>query len=174
MIDPKKLDEAKRALIDTNVLIFALDGGIKHPDHKLARALVEALAERKSRILVAAPTFAEFEVRKTGKSMPTGGVIEVVPFNHDAAKYLAERLPLNALKELGYVSTGTPNGKSCLKYDSMIVACAGRHLAQCIISTDTEHMPKLAAQAGLRCLSPRYFEQAQQSLALPPTSPKLA
>lgn len=171
MIDLKKLDEAKRALIDTNVLIYALDGGTKHPDHKLARALVDALAEKKIRILVAAPSFAEFGIRESGKSLPVGGIIEIVPFDHDAARYLAERLPISALKQLGYAPEGAPNAKHCLKYDSMIVACAGRHLAPCIISTDEEHIPKIAAQAGVRCLTPKYFEQAQQSLKLsPPTT----
>ena len=168
MIDPKKLEQARRAVLDTNVLIFALDGGKKHPEHELARALFDAMAEKNMRVLVAAPSFAEFEMKTSGKALPVGPVLEVVPFDHDAAKYLADRLPIEELKGLNYAPAGTPYGKHCLKYDSMIVACAGRFHAPCIISTDEEHIPKVAAQAGVRCLTPKYFEQAQQVLELKP------
>lgn len=139
MIDPKKLAEANRAMVDTNVLIFALGGGTRNPSHKIARALVEAFAEKKMRMLVAAPSFAEFELRSNGQELPTGGgLIEVVAFDHDAANLLAKRMPMDALKRLGYAPKGVENGRHCLKYDSMIVACAARHHASCIISTDEE------------------------------------
>lgn len=169
MIDPKKLVEnAQRALLDTNVLIFALDGGTKHADYALARALFDAMAEKKMRMLVAAPSFAEFQMKATGKELPIGPLIEVVPFDHDAAKVLAHRLSLDHLKTLGYAPPGTPNGRSCLKFDAMIVSCAARHQASCIISTDEEHVPKIAAQAGVRCLAPKYFERAQRAFELVP------
>jgi predicted nucleic acid-binding protein len=169
VIDPKKLlENAQRALLDTNVLIFALDGGKKHSDHALARALFDAMAEKKMRVLVAAPSFAEFQMRPGVKDLPIGPLIEVVPFDHDAAKVLAKSLPLDHLKTIGYAPPGTANARSCLKYDSMIVACAARHQASCIISTDEEYMPKVAAEAGVRCLTPKYFELAQRMFDLVP------
>lgn len=163
MIDKEKLEQARRALLDTNVLIYALDGGTKHPDHKLARALVDALAEKKIRVLVAAPSFAEFQMKMASRPMPLGQILEVVPFDHDAARLLAEKLPIDHLKQFG-PPPNTPFGKHLLKYDSMIVACAARFRASCLISTDEQHMPKIAAEAGVRCLTPKFFEKAQQSL----------
>jgi hypothetical protein len=50
-----------------------------------------------------------------------------------------------------------------IKYDAMIVACAVRHKANVIVSTDAG-IRKLAERVGLECRAPSWFVAEQTKL----------
>lgn len=174
MFDEKRLlAEAQRALLDTNILIFALRGANSHPDAKLARDLFDFMVAKSVRILVAAPSLGEMNLGPSKVKFPRGAIIEVVPFDADAANWMGDHLPAKTLNEFSdpYKKAGAPGSKHFIKYDAMIVACAARAKASCIITTDENDLMKIAAKGGVVCKTPADFKPAQQSLKYPAPQP---
>jgi hypothetical protein len=156
-------------LLDSGVLILALGRAKKDPGSALSMALFDALVKAKKEILVAAPSLAELEAGPDGAKLPRNHLIEVVPFDRDAAEELARSLPPSVLKEF-IGAGGQPGRRGFFKYDALIVACAKRHRANCIVSTDENDLPKLAAKAGVKCIAPKDLEHEQRSLEFNPSS----
>ncbi|HEY4242691.1 MAG TPA: type II toxin-antitoxin system VapC family toxin [Kofleriaceae bacterium] len=137
-----------RALVDTGVVLRAF-GSYPDEAHSAAcRAFVEAMLAAQHELLIAAPTIAEI-LRGDARPVPRIEGVVVVPFDDEAAVWIGTRLPMPALKKLaepGLTSTH-------LKYDALIVGCAGRQDVDCIVSLD-RGIHKLASHVGLVCLWP--------------------
>lgn len=125
------------------------------------------------RILIAAPTIAEYLRDGTRKSLPRIRGIETVPFDEVAADLLARQLPAAVIKQV-HQESGL--AYDYIKYDAMIVACALRHRADHFVTLD-RRQTGLATRVGLKTFRPSDYEQRQQSLALPsppqPDTPKV-
>jgi predicted nucleic acid-binding protein len=146
--DPNKLPA--RARLDTGVVLRALGEFPDDPDSVTCQRLFEVMIEAERELLIAAPTLAEV-MRKDGKkSIPKTPGVEVVPFDFKAAEILGSRMPIATLKEVRAHSTSS---LTHLKYDALIVACAVRHGAECIIAIDTD-IAKLAMLFGLTAFHP--------------------
>jgi predicted nucleic acid-binding protein len=74
----------------------------------------------------------------------------VVSFDFKAAEILGSRMPVATLKE---VRAQSSSSLTHLKYDALIVACAVRHGAECIIAIDAD-IAKLANLVGLTAFHP--------------------
>jgi predicted nuclease of predicted toxin-antitoxin system len=89
-------------------------------------------------------------IRKDGKrTVPRTTGIEVVAFDQLAAEILGRRFPMAVLKEI--MRSGTT--MSHFKYDAMIVACAVRYSAECIVALDDDFAP-LGAHVGMSVYHP--------------------
>ena len=137
-------------LVDTGVLIRALRQ--RHDDETPAcHAFFDAMVNSGSRrMLVAAPTVAEM-LRGNPQPLPRTRSLLVVPFDLQAAELLGEEMPIQVLR-----AHRAPDQLplSYLKYDAMIVACARRWDADCIVALDTGHVT-LARHVGMPVLHPR-------------------
>jgi len=140
-IDPKDIPE--RILVDTNVLVLALEYEAHKGDPKAidCRDFWEAaLRKQHGRVLVAAPSIAEFNA-KSAVGLPVNRKVEVVAFCRIAAEALALHFPAGVTRSLR-----KNFAKHLIKYDSMIVACAYRAKADVLVSTD-EDLIKTACEA---------------------------
>lgn len=152
-IDPKLLP--KRALLDTMVLSRVL-GNEAEEDAGASRAFFDAMLASGKTILVATPSLAEHLRRPGAPDVPHVRGIEVVAFDRAAVKVVAEKLPIDAVKALATAGTGE---RLCLKVDSMVVACAVRHRADVVLTTD-KGVRKLCERCGMKCAEPNnYFEK---------------
>jgi predicted nucleic acid-binding protein len=150
-VDPDSLPE--RALLDTGVLIRALGDRPEDPLAPACRAVFAALLTHRKHVLIAAPSLAEMLRGSTKTRPPRVRGVTVVPFDQDAACILGERLPQNELKEF---STQAGVKLTYYKYDALIVACAARHRADCIIALEFK-IPSLAEKVGLVAKAPATF-----------------
>lgn len=161
-IDSKLLPSS--VLMDSSVLIPALSAASKGGD-AASGALFDALIQNKRRILIAAPTAAEFFRRAPTTSIPRTEFVLVVPFDAQAAEELGKRFPPEILKtyRVGNVRL------DYIKYDAMIVACAVRHRAGVIVSTDKQQRA-LAAAVGLSVAAPKDYlaKQLPMKFSNPP------
>ena len=145
-----------RCLVDTGVLIRAL--GQRSDDETPAcidffNAMVGSHGKR---MLIAAPTVAEM-LRGNPRPLPRTRSLLVVPFDLQAAKLLGMEMPVEVLR----VHRGHDQlPLSYLKYDAMIVACARRWEAECIVALDTDHVT-LAAHVGMPVVHPRELAHAR-------------
>lgn len=158
VIDEKKLPA--RALFDTGVVIRGILQR-KDSDTETCKNLWTAMLQAKCDILIAAPTVAEM-VRGHRNGPPEDPLVEVVAFDEDAAYRLGTRLPEQVLEDL---RESTGSAEHYIKYDAMIVACAIRHGADCIVTLD-KGMIAIAKKAGMIARLPSYFHSDQQSLPL--------
>ena len=110
-------------------------------------------------ILIAAPTIAEVMRHDGKRSLPRVLGIEVVSFDDQAALILGRAFPANVLKSLKRGDTTLTH----LKYDALIMACAVRHKADCVVAID-EDLFSLGAAVGMPVHRPADF------LAPPPSS----
>jgi predicted nucleic acid-binding protein len=157
-VDPGRLPDS--ALLDTTVMIRALGDRPNDPRAPLCASLFAKMVQIGKRVLVAAPTVAEM-MRSSQQTMPPRSrYVEIVPFDLSAAMMLADKLPLSVLKTLKEQGLGP---LTYLKYDALIVACAIRHKADCLVTLD-KTMGKLAEQAELPCKTPSDFLQRQTTL----------
>lgn len=149
-IDASALPET--CLVDTGVLIRAL--WQRNDDETPAcHAFFDAMLSAVGRLmLVAAPTVAEM-LRGNPQPLPRTRSLLVVPFDLRAAELLGAEMPVEVLRA-HRAHDEVP--LSYLKYDAMIVACARRWEADCIIALDTDHV-MLARHVGLPVLHPREF-----------------
>jgi predicted nucleic acid-binding protein len=149
-MDPNKLPRV--ALIDTGVLTRAIGDLAPDADTSACRGFYDAMLDNARLILIAAPSIAEV-IRKDGKrTVPRTSGIEVVAFDQVAAELLGRRFPMAVLKEL--VRAGTT--MTYFKYDAMIVACAMRYSAECIVALDDD-FATLGAHVGMPVYHPSHF-----------------
>lgn len=155
-IDPDLLPG--RCLVDTGVLIRAL--GQREDEHAdKCRSFFDAMVGAKRQMLVAAPTVAEL-LRGNPQPLPRTRSVVVVSFDNTAAEILGVEIPVSVLHDH---SAKTGHTRSYLKYDAMIVACARRWEAQCIVALDDDHVA-LARHAGLVVRHPAAFVRRQTVL----------
>jgi len=148
-IDPDLLPE--KCLLDTGVLIRAL-GQRQDAESEVCRDFFDAMLLAKKIILVAAPTVAEM-LRGNPQKLPRTRSIIVVAFDREAAELLGTEIPVAVLKETAK-TTGLPH--TYMKFDGMIVACAKRWQADCIVALDSDHT-KLASHISMTVNHPRDF-----------------
>ncbi len=131
MFDIKQLPQ--RALCDTGFWIRALGerpNDVRSPD---AIALFEEMRIHGREMLMAAPSLAELIRGNKDFKLPNTLSVIVVPFDRLAAEELGRKFSSQVIKQQK-ISTG--HEKAFIQYDAMIVACAIRHRADCIISLD--------------------------------------
>ncbi|HYO68936.1 MAG TPA: PIN domain-containing protein, partial [Archangium sp.] len=132
MFDIKQLPQ--RALCDTGFWIRALGerpGDVRSPD---AIAFFEEMKANGRELLIAAPSLAELIRGNQAFKVPSTLSVIVVPFDRLAAEVLGKKFSADVIKQ-----QRKANGyeKAYIQYDAMIIACAIRHKADCIISFDT-------------------------------------
>lgn len=168
MIDPELLPELP--LIDTNVLIRGLGERPNDQHAPDCREFLKVMREQRRDILVAAPSIAEVLRFKRGKKPPVMEGLLIVPFDDEAARVLGENFPEELLHEW---RRKDPNPLHYYKYDALIVACAVRWKATCVVALD-KGVRDLATEQNLRAEMPGAFHAKQGQLALvhsaPPTS----
>ena len=157
-MDPKKLP--RRALIDTGVLIRALDKSMTDKDVPACRDFWEAMLNHDRRILISAPTMAEF-LRKPRPvtDLPREKQVEFLAFDVPTALILGQQFPSDVLKKL--TSDGTT--VTHLKYDAMIVACGLRWKADCLVHLDSD-FEKLCHAVKIDAKKPELFRASQLDL----------
>jgi hypothetical protein len=91
-----------------------------------------------------------------GQLCPGANGIEVVAFDDLAAQILGAQFPVDVLKDVQVSVGSAPSGY--IKYDAMIVACAVRHRATCIVSLD-KGMQALSSRlsAPIACRRPDFY-----------------
>jgi len=152
-MDPSKLPG--RALIDSGVLTRALGDLPSDSDTPACRDFWQAMLAAERDILIAAPSVAEV-IRLNGtRSVPRSPQIEVVAFDQVAAEILGRRFPMAVLKQLKHAGTTLTH----FKYDALIVACAVRHNADCIVALDPDIFI-LAQHTGLPSYQPSHYRTA--------------
>lgn len=147
MIDTSRLQD--RSLLDSTILIAAWSER-KDPAREACIALVSEMENLGHEMLVAAPTIAELLRGDQALELPRRKSFVPVAFDTKAAEILGRELPKSVLQR---VKDESGRNYQYVKYDAMIAACAKRHNASCIISTDLD-MPKLAKTLGLACFTP--------------------
>jgi predicted nucleic acid-binding protein len=155
-IDPEALPAS--AMLDSSVLMPALNK--RSAGDPASERLLDALIENECRVLIAAPTAAEFYRRVPTKDIPRTQFVEVVAFDALAALELGKRFPPEALTKF---AQGAKAPLNYIKYDAMIVACAVRHRAVVLISTDGPQR-KMASHVGLIVKAPSDFLARQTEL----------
>ena len=157
-----------RCLVDTGVFIRAL--GYHDDEHRLpCVAFFEAMLQTQGKqILLAAPVLAELIRGGPDREIPRTPHVAPVSFDLHAARICGKEMPPNILRRFA----NGPYRLTYLKYDAMIVACAKRWEAECIVAIDTDHH-KLASHVNIPVHHPREFRRAQMPLFSPtrPTSP---
>ncbi|WP_158627672.1 PIN domain-containing protein [Corallococcus sp. AB038B] len=131
MYDVKKLP--RRALCDTGFWIRALGDRPKDPRSPQAEAFFKAMADNGREMLLPAPCLAELIRGKPALTIPSTPSVIVVGFDRIAAMELGKRFPASFIKQQK-VKSGYEKGY--IQFDAMIVACAIRHNAECIITFD--------------------------------------
>ncbi len=157
-----------RALLDSSVLFGALGSRDSAEDAEACRKLLEAMIENGKTVLIAAPSITELLRGESPVEPPKTMGIIVVGFDDQAARLLAEDFPQEVL-----VKTRDASGTTLqyIKYDAMIVACAKRHRADCLVTRDAA-MERLAKHAKLPCFRPNHFYSRQGTLPGVPPKPK--
>lgn len=156
-IDEKLLPRS--ALIDSSVLIPALSD--KHrPGDRASGLLYRALVDHKRRVLIAAPTFAEMLRGDRHFTLPRIQGVVVVAFDQTAADVLGRNFSKEILVRF---KTETGLVKDWIRYDAMIAACAIRHKAEMLVSTDI-NQTAIARSAGITVKTPSDFLRRQQDL----------
>lgn len=150
-VDTKKLPA--RALVDTGLVMRAMGDLPADADTPICREFWNAMLAGERELLIAAPTVAEI-MRKDGKrDVPRTLSIEVVAFDDVAAAIVGKRFPVDVLKHLNIGSSSLTH----LKYDALIVGCAIRHRAECIVALDGD-IHKLAAAVELPAFYPGHYQ----------------
>ncbi|PRQ07838.1 type II toxin-antitoxin system VapC family toxin [Enhygromyxa salina] len=148
-IDPESLPA--RCLVDTGVLIRSL-GQFEDEHTQVCRAFFEQMIVKGQRMLVAAPSIAEM-LRGQPQPLPRTKSLIPVAFDSRAAEVLGLEIPVAVLRS---ESSITGHSRTYLKYDAMIVACAKRWGATCIVALDGDHRV-LAKYVEMPVRHPREF-----------------
>jgi predicted nucleic acid-binding protein len=133
VFDVKRLPQ--RALCDTGFWIRALGDrpdDVRSPD---AIAFFKEMVANGREMLLATPTLAELIRGNPNISIPNTPSVIVVGFDRMAAHVLGTRFNAKVIKAQR-LKTGYE--KAYIQFDAMIVACAIRHNADCIVSFDGE------------------------------------
>jgi predicted nucleic acid-binding protein len=147
---PRVAPEA-RILLDSSVLIPALGDRPGDPWTPDCIECLRLLVNNRCTVLIAAPTLAEVLRFGKGKSVPRVDGVEVVSFDAQAARILANDLDIDAIRS---IRTEMEGPMDYYKYDALIVACAKRHGAHGFVGRDGRQK-KLAEKVGLLFLSPQ-------------------
>lgn len=139
MVDPARLPG--RVMLDTNVLGFIFGPATGRVEEVPSRELWDALVVHKRDILIAAPTLGE--CLRGGHKVPLVRGVEVIAFDRQAAEHLGSGLPMSVLKQIKNAGGVT---LTHLKFDALIMACAVRGRADCLVTYDPD-MEKLQAEA---------------------------
>lgn len=150
-IDVGKLPS--KCLIDTGVLIRAL-GEIKDDRAPMCVSFVKQMLRHNRTMLIAAPSIAEVIRKNSSAKVPSTERMRVVAFDQDAAELLGRDMPQQVLYEMAKES-GISHGY--IRYDAMIVACAARWSANCIVHLDRRHFPKLAGLVNVPVSTPHDY-----------------
>lgn len=118
------------------------------------------MIDERKRVLIAAPSLAEILRNPSNKPLPRVLYVEVVAFDGDAAKALGDKMPFAQMQSL---AAGSGLTKNYFKYDALIVACAIRHRAEVLITTDA-NQTSLATLAKLKTASPSQYLVSQGNL----------
>lgn len=157
MIDAKNLPG--RILVDSNILISALGERRREPDTDICRDLVKAIVTSR-KLLIAAPSVAEL-IRGQGgggsDALARMRNVEVLAFDHDAARRLGRDFPAHVLQA---VKNDICGPFQYIKYDALIVACAARHNADMIVTGETTGIRNLATRIGIPCARPVDFVES--------------
>jgi predicted nucleic acid-binding protein len=123
-----------RCLVDTGVLIRALS---QFDDKQAAvcRDFFDAMVACGKQMLLAAPVIAEV-LRGRPQPLPRTKSLIPVAFDSRAAEILGLEIPVAVLRS---ESPKSGHSRTYLKYDAMIVACAKRWAAECIVALDDDH-----------------------------------
>lgn len=166
VVDVAKLQD--KALVDSNIWLSAIkDANPK----KLAEsgAFLKGMQANKKIMYLAAPALAELNIGAS-PGVPAFSSVVVVDFDLMAANLFGKLIPSHAVLKKGPL----PFNRHFIKYDSMILACAIRHKASCLVTYD-ENLQKLAGICAFPWFEPSAFMEAQQSLGLqvaaPPSQP---
>jgi len=144
-----------RCLIDTGVLIRAL-GQFEDEHAATCQDFFDAMIECKKQILLATPVIAEV-LRGQPAPIPRTPSIIPVAFDSRAPEILGIEIPVDVLRS---ESQKTGHSRTYLKYDAMIVACAKRWAAECIVALDGDH-GVLAQHVQIPVRHPRDFLRRQ-------------
>lgn len=158
MIDSSKLPP--RALIDTGIVTRAIGGMPQDADTPISRSFYEAMLTARHDLLIAAPTVAEIMRADGRRNIPRVAGIEVVAFDDEAAIILGRTFPMSVLR--AHIHEGTT--LNFLKYDAMIVACAVRHRARCIVALDGD-IHRLGSAINIPVYHPRHFLATAPSIS---------
>lgn len=146
--DEKKLP--KVALLDTTIWLRAL--GWADDETASCVSFVEAMIHHERRLLIAAPTISELIRGDVTRKVPNRKGIVPVAFDINAAETLGRLAPK------AWLSTFPEGERTFIKFDALIVACAKRWGAECVISIDTKQtMKKVADAAGLPLSDPEDY-----------------
>jgi hypothetical protein len=107
-------------------------------------------------MLLATPIIAEV-LRGQPQPIPRTKSLIPVAFDSRAAEILGLEIPVEVLRS---ESTRTGHSRTYLKYDAMIVACAKRWAAECIVALDGDH-GVLAQHVRIPVSHPRDFLRRQ-------------
>lgn len=157
-VDPARLPS--KYLVDTGVLIRAL-GQFSDEDAEVCQKFFDAMIEHRRRMLVAAPTLAEM-LRGKPAPLPRTRSVVVVAFDSEAAQILGLEMPVSVLKAQAK-SDGLTH--TYMKFDAMIVACAKRWEAECIVALDGDHV-RMASSVDMEVRHPKDFLERQTVLSL--------
>ncbi len=131
MYDVKKLPQ--RVVCDTGFWIRALG---ERPNDKRSPQAVEffaAMTKHGGEMLLPSPCLAELLRGNASLVVPSTPSVIVVGFDRLAAEVLGKKFPASVIKSQ-MLKTGYE--KAYIQFDSMIVACAIRHNAECIVTFD--------------------------------------
>ncbi len=156
MVDTDRLPQ--RVLADSTIFVSAYLRRDEFTED--SAAFLEAMEQQDRTVLIAAPTIAELLRGEPSMPPPRRKAFEMVAFDDVAAMILGKDFPTHVLVAK---KDSLQRAYNYIKYDAMIVACAKRGRADCIVSTDSG-VSALAAAIGLPCYGPRYFRTPQLRL----------
>lgn len=158
MIDPAALPAS--AAFDSSTLVPALRGPMATDDPASAK-MFDAMVASGLSVLIPAPVAAEIFRRSPTTAIPRVRAVRVVAFDHAAAEVLGRSFPPEVLTAFRGASKKPLH---YFKYDAMIVACAVRHRAAVLVSTDDDQR-RLAQRAGLAVARPSDYLSKQIVIA---------
>jgi predicted nucleic acid-binding protein len=153
------------ALLDTSILVPALGGKVRSTDDPLSAPFFAAMVKTQRRVLIAAPSVAELMRKASNAAIPRTRGVVVVDFDRIAAEHLGRDFPPNVLKSVRDELKPSLEKVSLdyIKFDAMIVACAKRHNASVLITTDVGQAT-LAKKIGLIAKRPADYQTPQTVL----------
>lgn len=158
-IDPIALPRS--ALIDSSVVIPGFGTRVRQSDDPASRLFCEAMIQHKRLLLIAAPTLAEFLRAEPKSLLPRTRAVQIVALDERAATILGTRFSTAVLSDLKRDKSLGP--ADYIKYDTMISACAIRHRAAVLVTSDAGQA-RVARAAGIVVEKPSKY-------LLPPAPP---
>lgn len=131
------------ALVDSNVLIASAD--VAHRAHAPARAALEYLRERRSRVIISTMVWAELaRAPQHGGAKRIPSWVRIMAFNLPAARWLSEQLPVDRMRTVA--SSGRL--RESWSFDAMILASAVTAGADALVTEDVDDYEALRKAAS--------------------------